>query len=347
MSRDDASNLPPDLRDALEHPSNDEDREPDRRDWGRVWALLGRAAPPDDALPDAEDTWAGVRRHVDEGAEETDRRTADRRPRRPSTRRRARTSWRWGAAVAAVLVLALATWWWTRPVEVTAPAGTTVSRTLPDGSVVELHGDTHLRYPRTFSAVSVLEAERRVVRLQGEAYFEVEPGDRPFVVETPSVRVEVTGTAFSVRSRPGEATDAHVALAEGRVRVTDRAPSGPNVTLRPGQAVTRGPDGALTAVRDTSLERILAWRRGGFAATARPLPTLARALERRFGASIRLDDSISAATRSAPLTLYYTQSAELETILHDVCMARGLTYRPTATGYVLARADDPTSPRSP
>ncbi len=344
MSRDD-SNLPSDLRAALEQEHANDGAASDLEE---MWALLEGAAPPDEALPDADDTWAGVRRHIEEEASEEERRAEDRRSRHPPSSRSAwRRLWRWGSAVAAALVLVIAVWWWTQPVEVTAVSGTTVARTLPDGSTVELHGDTRLTYPRTFSSVSFLEAERRVVRLQGEAYFEVASGERPFIVQTPSVRVEVVGTAFSVRSRSGETDDAHVALAEGRLRVTDRVGTRTNVTLRPGQAATLGSDGTLTAVRDTSIERITAWRRGGFAATARPLPALAQALERRYGQPIRLASSIGTETRSDPLTLYYSQGAQLETILHDVCMARGLAYRSTAQGYVLVSDNDRQSPQSP
>ena len=341
MSRDD-SNVPAELREALEQVRADGDGAPGLEE---MWALLDGAAPTDEALPDADETWVGVRDHIDEGGTDGERRAEDRRPRRPSSSQSAhRRLWRWGSAVATALVLVVAVWWWARPVEVTAVPGTTAARTLPDGSTVELHGDTRLTYPRTLETVSVLEAERRVVQLEGEAYFEVESGTRPFIVQTPSMRVEVVGTAFSVRSRPGEADDAHVALAEGRLRVTTRADTSTNVALRPGQAVTVGTDGALTAVRDTSIERITAWRRGGFAATARSLSALAKALERRFGPPIRLSSSINTETRSDPLTLYYSQDAELETILHDVSMARGLTYRSTAQGFVLVQADDRPSP---
>jgi ferric-dicitrate binding protein FerR (iron transport regulator) len=341
MSRDDESTVPPELREQT-------DAEEEASDWSAMWGLLGHAAPPDDALPDADDTWAAVQQHIDEedASSSSDSRRSERRPRRPSARR-SRRRWTWGSIVAAVLALVFAAWWWTQPVDVAAPAGTTVARTLPDGSTVELHGDTRLTYPRTLATVSMLEAERRVVQLEGEAYFEVEPGDRPFIVQTPSVRVEVLGTAFSVRSRVEEDADAHVALTEGRLRVTGASARDTTLTLTPGQVATMSRAGTLRAVPDTSIDRLLAWRRGGFAATARPLPALTRDLERRFGRSIRLDASIAEATRSDPLTLYYTRTVDLETILHDVCMARGLTYRPTANGYVLATPDDSTAPRSP
>ena len=343
MSYDDDSTIPPEVREALE------DEPPDRRPgWDDVWALLGRAAPPADALPDADDTWEGVRRHLDEAEESAAPRRADeRRPTRPSSRGAVRRLRRWAGAVAAVLLLGVAVWWWTRPVALTTAPGTTQRYTLPDGSVAELNADTRLTYPRSFSTVPPLEADRRVVRLRGEAYFEVEPGGRPFVVRTATARVEVLGTAFSVRSRAEEDGGTAVALAEGRLRVTGADAGTTDVTLRPGQSVTVAPDGRPTAVRDTSLDRVLAWRRGGFAVTATPLPALARALERRFGRTVRLDDSVPASARTTPLTLYYARSVRLETILHDVCTARGLTYRATATGFVLAHADDPQAPRAP
>lgn len=351
MSRDDDSTVPPALREALERDRSGADDAPaPPPDWDEVWALLGRASPPADALPDADETWKGVRRHLDAEDERGDssegaRRADDRRPRRPSSRDTRRWAWRWGSAVAAVLLLGVAAWWWTQPVALTTAPGTTQRQTLPDGSAVELNADTRLTYPRSFETVAALEADRRVVTLRGEAYFEVEPGGRPFVVRTATARVEVTGTAFSVQSRDEDETQ--VALAEGRLRVTGRDPGATPVTLRPGQSVRVDAGGRPAAVRDTSLRRILAWRRGGFAVTSTPLPTLARTLERRFGQSVRLDSSIPETVRSAPLTLYYARAVRLETILHDVCRARSLTYRPTATGFVLARPDDAPTPRSP
>lgn len=346
MNRND-DDIPPALREALEREFDDEENASDLEE---VWALLGEAAPADAELPEAEDTWEEVRRHVEANAED-DRaeREADREPvRRNSARRSVRRLWRWSGVVAVVLVLVCAAWWWSQPVELTAAPGTTVTRTLPDGSTVELNADTRLTHSRAFSTVSVLEAERRVARLDGEAYFEVESGDRPFIVWTPTARVEVVGTAFSVRSRAEDEHDTHVALAEGRLRVAGTSSADTaGVALRPGQAVTLGAEGPLTTVRDTSIDRVLAWRRGGFALTAQPLPVLVRSLERRFGTSIRLDSSIPESTLRDSLTLYYSERANAETILHDVCMARNLSYRATANGYVLARDDASPSSTSP
>lgn len=351
MSRDDASHMPPELRDALEPSSDDQAPSGRRRDWAKVWALLERAAPSDHELPDAEQTWAAVREHVatEESGEGKGRRAEDRTSvRRSSGHRRSRVRlWQWKSAVAVGLVLVFAIWWWSQPVEWTTSPGTTMSRTLPDGSIVELNADSRLTRARSFSAVSALEADERRVRLEGEAYFEVDPGNRPFVVETPTARIEVVGTKFSVRSREHDNNSTHVALADGRLRVRGRSSDDSVRSIAPGQATTVDPAGRHTAVRDTSIERVLAWRRGGFAVTAQPLPVLAQTLERRFGRPIRLAPSISEATRSDPLTLYYSQAVGLEDILHDVSMARDLTYRATANGYVLARRNNAATSQSP
>lgn len=339
MSRDQESDLPPELQSAMGREKSGADS-----DLEAVWRLLERAALPDEAVPEAEATWRDVRRHIeadDSAKAEPNRRARDRQPRRSAASSRRVTHWPWGAAVVVVLGIAVAVWMATQPVVITAPPGETVTRTLPDESTVELSPGTRLSYPWTFSSLSILENDQRTIRLQGEAYFDVESGSRPFIVRTPTARVEVVGTAFSVRSWATDANETLVALAEGRLRVTGPTDSDTTegVTLRPGQAVRVGPAGPRTAPRDTSIERLMAWRRGGFAVTEESLPDILQALERRYGTTLRIDASVSEATRSSPLTLYYPTAVELEVILDDVCMARDLTYRATANGYVLTRQD--------
>ncbi len=344
MSRDEL-NIPPELRDALEEHRSDG---LPASDLEKVWALLGETGPSDEALPEAEDTWAGVREHIEEDGGQNERRAEDRgsADQRSASSWGQRRRWQWGSAMAMVLVCAVAVWWWMRPIAVQTAPGATVTHTLPDGTTVELNADSRLAYDRTFSTVSLLENDRRLVRLRGEAFFEVEDGARPFVVQTATATIEVVGTSFSVNSRSDGDGSTLVALAEGRLRVVGRSSEAKQATLRPGQAVTIGRTGPLTAVRDTSIDRVTVWRRGGFAVTGVPLPELAEALERRFGQQIQLDASIPDPMQSAPLTLYYAQEADLEQILHDVCMARNLSYRATANGYVISRSGDTLSSAS-
>lgn len=343
MSRTPSPNLPPELRAAVE----DGDEEASVSDLEGIWSVLDRAAPPASSIPDKEETWQAVRRHLEAPASsESERRASDRAPapRRgstPSKLRVGRRLWQWGSALALAVVVLVSVWWWTTPVTVSAPPGTSVTRTLPDGSTVKLNSETQISYPRTLAGIPFLESEERRVNLQGEAYFEVERGNRSFLVETRTARIEVVGTAFSVRSRANENHETQVALTEGELRVDSRGREDTGVSIRPGEVVRVGEKAGPTVVRDTSIDRIMAWRRGGFAVTARSLPEILRALERRFGTSLTLHRSVPEATRSNPLTLYYSDSARLEVILHDICMARNLTYRSTSDGFVLMQAQEP------
>ena len=71
---------------------------------------------------------------------------------------------------------------------------TTLVTTLEDGSVVYLAGNTSLKFPEHFSS------DRREVSLQGNALFDVAGNHkRPFIIETEDTRIEVLGTAFTVK----------------------------------------------------------------------------------------------------------------------------------------------------
>lgn len=159
------------------------------------------------------------------------------------------------AAVAAVTV------WIAQPAArfedvVTATAQRT-THTLADGTRVELNARTRLRFEQA-------GAERRVRLEDGEALFAVskDPG-RPFVVQTATGTVRVTGTTFSVRADPAAPVALEVVVVEGSVRVRpDQAP-GDGYALKASQRLVAGPRGvAVSALTPAALENALAWREG-------------------------------------------------------------------------------------
>ncbi|NLJ01154.1 MAG: FecR domain-containing protein, partial [Bacteroidales bacterium] len=83
---------------------------------------------------------------------------------------------------------------------------------LSDGTRVYLNSESRLTFPSYF------EGETRQVELQGEAYFEVKKGGKPFVILTPELTVEVLGTSFNINAYE---TNPYVntTLVEGNVRV--------------------------------------------------------------------------------------------------------------------------------
>ncbi len=119
----------------------------------------------------------------------------------------------WILRVAAILVvgLGLSLWFYTRteaPLELSA-LDNQVQQTLADGSQLTLEAG---------SSVEIVPfGETREVRLTGTAYFEVTPDpEKPFLVATDDLQVQVLGTRFSV-SEEEELTI--VSVEEGRVQV--------------------------------------------------------------------------------------------------------------------------------
>lgn len=99
--------------------------------------------------------------------------------------------------------------------------------TLADGSTVKINAESELSYKKG------LGKDHRNVILSGEAYFDVEKGDIPFIVEFGSASVEVLGTEFNIHAR---GTDINVSVLEGNVKVSGTEES-KDVVLTAGQKV--------------------------------------------------------------------------------------------------------------
>lgn len=277
----------------------------------QAWDALG--------VPDTDAAWGDLQARISRLAEPAPR-VAARSPRRlsvPMAR----------AAAVVGLLLAGAAGAWSVPVQVEAPAGSTRTVALPDGSVAQLNAGSVLRHARGFAWLPGLARERRRVVLEGEAWFEVVSDGRAFEVAAGEAVVRVLGTAFSVRSRAGDAEALQVVVDEGRVAVS--APGSATVELGAGDAARWTPGGELEAGQ-ASLRHALAWRSGGFAARDAPLGDVLEEAERRFGVSVDVAPEVGTDER---VTVYYGSGVGLERILSDLVTARGLHFRPTATGW--------------
>lgn len=70
-----------------------------------------------------------------------------------------------------------------------------VYKILPDGSEVLLNKHSQLSFPEKF------EGDKRIVQLNGEAYFKIKKDPKqPFIVQTAATEVEVLGTSFNLRA---------------------------------------------------------------------------------------------------------------------------------------------------
>ncbi|MBN1116192.1 MAG: FecR family protein [Bacteroidales bacterium] len=90
---------------------------------------------------------------------------------------------------------------------------------LPDNSKIFLNN-----YSKIDFHPKIDKKKARIVHFSGEAFFDIAPNpEKPFIIYTNHVKVEVKGTSFNIRSYPGEAVE--VTVKTGIVEVTELLPN--------------------------------------------------------------------------------------------------------------------------
>lgn len=287
-----------------------------REDLARVWALAEGADPFQTAPPPHAARIDAMQAVLERAA------TADRPALRLVSSRRVRP---WMAVAASVVVLALVgLGWWLQPIAHTAPVGETLAVTLPDGSEVQLNSNSTLRYARSFGT------NLRTVSLEGEAFFDVQRSEIPFVIETFNSHVKVLGTSFNVQAWADHAPGTVVTVVSGIVEVTPRRTPDAAIRLKAGQHTNvsdevTGPAPPSAA----SLDQATAWRTGQFIFYNQPLGVMFDEIEHRFDLTIKASPDIRARRQS--FAKHNVESAA--SLLSDLCQSKNLRYRTTANGF--------------
>jgi len=162
------------------------------------------------------------------------------------------------------------------------PRGKVFKLILSDSTVVWLNADTQLKYPEKF----LNNSETRSVFLDGEAYFEVAHNEnKPFLVHTPKVHVNVLGTKFNISSY---ANEQHVktTLVDGSVRVLDAKNQKNMMMLTPQyQASFNSEDNQFVSKKvDTFL--YTSWMEKKIVFQSTPFNELLRKIERAYKVEI-------------------------------------------------------------
>jgi ferric-dicitrate binding protein FerR (iron transport regulator) len=119
---------------------------------------------------------------------------------------------------------------------------------LPDGSTIELNADSKVAYN------AKIFLEKRVIKLKGEAFFDVTSG-AGFEVNCKNAKIKVLGTQFNIRNLGKQV---EVACSEGRVEVIPFATSAPTI-LSAGQGLAVSENGDTEMVIP---KNIAPWRNG-------------------------------------------------------------------------------------
>ena len=159
--------------------------------------------------------------------------------------------------------------------------GETSTTVLDDGTRVYLRPGAVLSY-------NVLTLKgRRVAELSGDAYFDVaRDEDKPFLVRTKNIGVQVLGTAFSVSTQQDIT---QVVLERGSVRLLSQTGE-PLLTMQPNQKAVWRPGGNGVRVESVYASSFVTDKYNLVAFYDETLPEILDALQERFGVRISCSD---------------------------------------------------------
>lgn len=176
--------------------------------------------------------------------------------------------------------------------------------TLCDGSVIHLNAGSSLEYPSRFSA-----RERRV-RLAGEAYFEVQHEERPFIVEADEMRIRVYGTKFNVNAYG----KGHIetVLAEGKIGISLQNGVGQERILLPNQMSRVDLLTGKQEIQKVDIRKYVSWVTGFLRYDHDPFEKLIEDLSRWYGVEFHFTDKKLKAKR---ISASISKDASLEEVL--------------------------------
>lgn len=127
-------------------------------------------------------------------------------------------------------------------------------------------------------------------QFRGEAYFEVTRNeDKPFVVHTEYLDIEVLGTSFNVYSYERENV-MEMALISGRIKIQTCSDPSRVVYLKPNEKALFNKESGIITVEKTDNRFETAWLRGDLVFRSTKLSDVLAKLERRYGVNIHLND---------------------------------------------------------
>ncbi len=193
--------------------------------------------------------------------------------------------------------------------------------TLDDGSRAHLRAGATLYYQKSFN-------NKRSVKLEGSAFFEVEKDERrPFVISTDHAIIEVLGTSFFVDMQHEQVS---VFVSEGSVRLRSTHRSGPEAIISKGESGTLVYDQQKILLSSMDNMNFLAWKTGRLQFNNEPLTEVFMALEETYKISVNAPEEVM----NLRLTARF-QDETPETILKSISIVFGFDVTQNHDEYVI------------
>jgi len=161
------------------------------------------------------------------------------------------------------------------------PYGKTFGLVLSDGTKVKLNSGSELKYPVNF----IDDEKNRMVYLNGEAFFEVKKNtERPFIVNTKEMDIQVLGTKFNVTSYEND-EKSYTVLLEGKVAAHNKLDKEEYKILQPNQRVFF--KGSKLNTEKVNVDKYIAWINNKLVFIDDTFEVIKNKLERKYGITIK------------------------------------------------------------
>lgn len=153
---------------------------------------------------------------------------------------------------------------------------------LPDSTKVNLNAQSLLSYN-----INEFNRKERRISFSGEAYFEIAKNNKPFIIQTSHMEVQVVGTSFNLKARD-ENTSTEIDLLEGKVNLTSNTTKESILLLPHQKAILDKKSGKIKIVSGTPVEST-AWRKGQLIFHGVDIKEVFREIERTYGVKIQVN----------------------------------------------------------
>jgi len=197
-------------------------------------------------------------------------------------------------------------------VEVSTIPGQQLVVDLPDGSTAQLNAVSVVTYHPYWWRFS------RILDFEGEAFFEVENGNR-FSVHSSNGSTTVLGTSFNIYSRD---ENYRVACLTGTVRVNENKGDSLAI-LTPNEKAELKKSGGFEVIKDINFKDEAAWVDDEFYFYNRPLKDVLREVEVQYGVVIKGKDVIDGERIYQMTGRLIRSETSVEDILQIICRTFG------------------------
>lgn len=203
------------------------------------------------------------------------------------------------------------------------PNGKRSTLILEDGTKVWVNAGSRIVYPVAFAD------KKREIYVNGEVFLEVAPDkNRPFVVKTKEMDVQVLGTSFNVMAYETDES-ASVVLVTGSVQVDTRDDE--DFRLEPNRMFSY--HNGECDIKDVNVNDYILWKDGLYTYRSEHLSVILDRLSRYYGKKISYKSDVADLRCSGKLDM----QEDLEVVLDGLSQTAPILYKKIGEEYILVK----------